>query len=113
MTPAGAATLARSGHTVLVERGAGAGCSFSDADYRTAGARVADVAEVWDSELVIKIKEPLDTEYRYLDGQIVFTYFHLAGVTELLPRPSSKVVQLRSLTKRSKTKQDVCRCSHQ
>lgn len=84
MTPSGATTLVQGGHEVTVERGAGAGCGFSDADYQAAGARVAAVADAWDSELVIKIKEPLEAEYGYLDGQIVFTYFHLAGVSKAL-----------------------------
>ena len=84
MTPSGATTLVQGGHEVTVERSAGEGCGFSDADYQAAAARVADVADVWDSELVIKIKEPLEPEYRYLNGQIVFTYFHLAGVSKAL-----------------------------
>jgi len=84
MTPVGAATLVQNGHEVAVERGAGAGCGFADVDYRTAGARVTDVVDAWDSELVIKIKEPLEPEYCYLNGQIVFTYFHLAGTRKAL-----------------------------
>jgi len=84
MTPAVAATLAQAGHEVTVERGAGSGCGFSDADYEAAGARVSDAAGAWASELVIKIKEPLETEYPYLTGQIVFTYFHLSGVSRSL-----------------------------
>ncbi len=84
VTPKGATSLVQDGHEVVVERGAGAGCGFPDVDYRTAGARVTDVADAWDSELVIKVKEPLEPEYRYLNGQIVFTYFHLAGMSNAL-----------------------------
>jgi alanine dehydrogenase len=84
ITPAGASTLVQHGHEVVVERDAGAGCGFVDADYREAGTRITDVEETWNSELVIKIKEPLEAEYGYLNGQIVFAYFHLAGVSEAL-----------------------------
>lgn len=84
MTPQGVTTLVTDGHEVLVEQDAGAGCGFEDADYEAAGARIANVAEAWGCDLVIKIKEPLEPEYGYLAGQIVFTYFHLAGVTETL-----------------------------
>jgi alanine dehydrogenase len=79
VTPSGAAQLAAGGHEVLVECDAGAGCGFADAEYAAAGARLADVGEAWGAPLVVKVKEPLATEYRYLQGQMVFTYFHLAG----------------------------------
>ena len=63
MTPAGVAALTDPGHAVVVERAAGVGCGFSDDDYRNAGARVAEVADAWDTDLVIKIKEPLEREF--------------------------------------------------
>ena len=84
VTPAGAASLVQAGNRVVVERGAGIGCDFSDHDYEAVGAQIAEVADAWDAELVIKVKEPLESEYRYLKGQIVFTYFHLAGVNPAL-----------------------------
>ena len=80
MTPDGARTLVEAGHEVSVELGAGSGSGFSDADYLAAGATLGDVAAAWGTDLVIKVKEPEPAEYRYLGGQIVFTYFHLAGV---------------------------------
>ena len=80
LTPAGASALAGRGHEVVVERGAGVGAGFADADYLTAGARLAQAADCWASELVVKVKEPLASEHRHFHGQIVFTYFHLAGV---------------------------------
>ncbi|MGI9260027.1 MAG: alanine dehydrogenase, partial [Gammaproteobacteria bacterium] len=80
VTPAGASTLVQAGNQVVVERGAGTGCDFANIDYEHAGAQVVDVTDAWDSELVIKVKEPLASEYGYLKGQTVFTYFHLAGV---------------------------------
>lgn len=79
LTPAGVARLSAFGHQVTVQEGAGAGSGFSDADYRKAGARIGDVQDAWNAELVVKVKEPLPSEYRFLSGQLVFTYFHLAG----------------------------------
>ncbi|MEO6025271.1 MAG: alanine dehydrogenase [Candidatus Binatia bacterium] len=81
MTPSGVAALVAHGHTVTVERGAGAASSLPDADYVAAGATLADAAGVWvDAELVVKVKEPLAPEFAYLrPGLIVFTYLHLAA----------------------------------
>jgi alanine dehydrogenase len=84
MTPAGVGSLTAEGHQVVVEQGAGLGSGFADEDYRLAGARLVSTAEAWDSELVVKVKEPLQAEYPHLHDQTVFTYFHLAGVTPTL-----------------------------
>ncbi|MGE3298165.1 MAG: alanine dehydrogenase [Porticoccaceae bacterium] len=84
LTPAGAAALVADGHEVLVERGAGAGSGFADADYEAAGARIVAVEAAWNAELVLKVKEPIAAEYPRLAGQIVFTYLHLAGVDPAL-----------------------------
>jgi alanine dehydrogenase len=84
LTPAGALELARQGHSVVVERGAGEGSAFSDAAYEGVSARVGSVEEVWDCDLVLKVKEPLPEEFdRLREGQILFTYFHLAASEEL------------------------------
>ena len=79
LTPQGVAALRDRGHEVVVERCAGLGGGFADADYTAAGATLGDAAQAWDRELVIKVKEPLELEYQRLRGQIVFTYLHLAG----------------------------------
>jgi alanine dehydrogenase len=79
LTPAGAAALLRAGHTVFVERGAGEGSGLRDEDYAASGATLGSAVEAWSCDLVVKVKEPLPSEYRWLSGQIVFTYFHLAG----------------------------------
>ncbi len=84
MTPAGVAQLTATGHSVRVEHGAGSGCGFADDDYTSAGADLCDQAQAWDTELVVKVKEPLASELGFLQGQIVFTYLHLAGVPETL-----------------------------
>jgi alanine dehydrogenase len=85
LTPAGALELTRHGHSVVVERGAGEGSAFVDADYEGVGARIGSVEEVWaESELVLKVKEPLPEEYaRLREGQILFTYLHLAASEQL------------------------------
>jgi alanine dehydrogenase len=86
LTPAGAHTLVEHGHQVCVEAQAGARIGFSDGDYRAAGARiVASHREVWEADLVVKVKELQPAEYRLQHrGQVLFTYLHLAPDPELL-----------------------------
>jgi alanine dehydrogenase len=84
LTPAGVAALVGTGHTVLVGADAGAGSGFPDREYAQAGADIVPAAEAWETDLVLKIKEPLEQEYRYLGAQLVFGYFHLAGVSPAL-----------------------------
>ena len=84
LTPVGAATLVAAGHEVTIQKGAGLGSGFADGEYRQAGVRVASVEDAWDAELVLKVKEPLKPEYPFLRGQILFTYFHLAGAERSL-----------------------------
>jgi alanine dehydrogenase len=85
LTPAGALELTRRGHSVLVEQGAGEGSAVLDADYEGVGARIGSVDQVWgESELVLKVKEPLPEEYgRLREGHVLFTYLHLAASEEL------------------------------
>ena len=81
LTPAGADALVKAGHTVLIERSAGIGSGFDDADYSAVGAQiVADKKKIFDdSQMIIKVKEPLEPEYElFHEGQILFTYLHLA-----------------------------------
>ena len=84
LTPSGAAALVKRGHGVTIEQGAGVGAGFRDADYASSGALLGDAADCWSSALVVKVKEPLAAEYAYFSGQIVFTYFHLAGADPAL-----------------------------
>ncbi|NNL66674.1 MAG: alanine dehydrogenase [Myxococcales bacterium] len=84
LTPDGAQQLAAGGHEVVVQHGAGTGSGFADDAYAAAGAKLGSTAEAWDSELVLKIKEPLEPEYEHLGRQILFTYLHLAGVAPAL-----------------------------
>jgi len=81
MTPAGVAEFVAHGHTVLVERGAGVGSSFPDADYEAAGARVVEgAAEIYaGAGMILKVKELQSPELAMLrPEQILFTYLHLA-----------------------------------
>lgn len=82
LTPAGVETLVRAGHEVLVERGAGDGSGFAEDAYLRAGAELRDdAASVWaDADLVLKVKEPVESEWPLLRaGQVVFGYFHFAA----------------------------------
>ena len=81
LTPAGARELVQRGHEILVERGAGEGSAFADAAYQTAGAMLGSTDDVWDeSELVLKVKEPIEKEYgRLREGLVLFTYLHIAA----------------------------------
>jgi alanine dehydrogenase len=85
LTPSAVATLVARGHRVLVQQGAGAGAGFEDDAYRTAGAElVADAAEVWAADLVVKVKEPQASEYAHFrDDLTLFAYLHLAAEPEL------------------------------
>ncbi|WP_378148252.1 alanine dehydrogenase [Cnuibacter sp. UC19_7] len=85
MMPAGVFELVRHGHQVLVEHGAGLGSSIPDAEYEAAGARLVDVDSAWSAEMVVKVKEPIEPEYgRMRDGQLLFTYLHLAAAESLV-----------------------------
>ena len=93
ITPAGVRELVLHGHEVFVQTEAGLGSSISDADYLAAGARILPAADdVWGTgDLILKVKEPVAEEYdRMREGQVLFTYLHLAAdkrlTEELLAR---------------------------
>jgi alanine dehydrogenase len=82
MTPAGVVAMKQNGHDVLVEKNAGTGAGFLDAEYVAAGAAIADTpAQVFEkSDMVMHVKEPQPSEYDMIrEDQIVFTYLHLAA----------------------------------
>ena len=82
ITPAGVHALTRRGHTVTVQSGAGVGAAIPDDDYIAAGAAITDdVPALWaDSEMVLKVKEPIAEEYSFLRPDLLlFTYLHLAA----------------------------------
>jgi len=106
VTPAGVKALSESGHTVLVETQAGAQSSFTDEEYTHAGGQVlSDAAKVWaDAEVVVKVKEPIESEYRHFrEGLVLFTYLHLAPLPELTNRLlESKVIGIAYETVRDR-----------
>jgi len=82
MTPAGVIALKQNGHDVLVEKKAGAGAGFPDAEYVAAGATIVDTpGEIYaECDMVMHVKEPQPSEYEMIrEDQIVFTYLHLAA----------------------------------
>lgn len=86
LVPAGVEEMLKHGHTVLVEKGAGLGSAIPDEEYKRAGAKLVDnFKEIYNqSQLVMKVKEPLPDEYPFLkEGQIVFTFFHFAASKKL------------------------------
>lgn len=87
LVPVGVEALTRAGHSVIVQSTAGVGSGIEDIEYLKAGAAIVDEAkEIWArSEMVIKVKEPLPQEYDlFQEGQILFTYLHLAPDAELI-----------------------------
>lgn len=81
MTPAGVKLLRSRGHDVVVQQSAGMGSGIRDEQYEAAGARiVSSAAEAWDSEMVVKVKEPLAAEYGFFRKDLIlYTYLHLAA----------------------------------
>ena len=85
LVPAGARALVEKGHRVLVEQAAGEGSGISDKEYLLVGAEVKESARAvfGEAEMIVKVKEPLTEEYDYFhQGQILFTYLHLAPAKE-------------------------------
>ncbi|NUR77611.1 MAG: alanine dehydrogenase [Thermoleophilia bacterium] len=81
LTPAGALELINGGHEVAIETGAGVGSAFPDEAYTRVGTQIVSVDDVWErSDMVLKVKEPIVEEYaRLREGQILFTYLHIAA----------------------------------
>jgi len=106
MTPHTSKAFIDDGHTVYVQKGAGEGSGFSDAEYKKAGAILIDsAAEVWrTSDILIKVKEPLETEYSMMrKGQILYTYLHLAAdkaLTEAMLKSGCKGVAYETIQDR-------------
>jgi alanine dehydrogenase len=106
ITPAGVKALSETGHKVLVETQAGAQSGFPDDEYQNAGAEiVGDAGYVWGkSEMVVKVKEPIEPEYPYFrEGLILFTYLHLAPLPDLTSKLlESKVIGIAYETVRDR-----------
>jgi len=93
-TPPFVQGLVDQGHKVSVQSGAGARIGFSDEAYEKAGAKICSSAkEVWQADMIIKVKEPLDDEFSYMHPeQILFTYLHLAADKQLMQKLLDKQV---------------------
>ncbi len=85
MTPAGVMSLTQSGHQVKIEQGAGSGSGIDDLLYEKAGATIVNNAEeAWEQELVVKVKEPQPSEFRFFRKDLMlFTYLHLAAESDV------------------------------
>ena len=102
LTPGNVSDYTAAGHTVKVEAGAGIGSGFADAEYEAAGATiVATAAEAWDAEMVCKVKEPVESEYKYFrENMILYTYLHLADnkpLTEALLEKKVKSIAYETI----------------
>jgi len=98
LTPAGAAALRLHGHGLYIERGAGLGSGFSDHEYRAAGARIVDsAAAVWKrATMVLKVKEPLPSEFKFLRPALVDLSIDQGGISETsLPTTHAKPIFTR------------------
>ncbi len=86
LTPAGVRALTDAAHSVIVEQAAGEGSGFKDTLYQKAGAQIiASADDLWSqAEMIVKVKEPIEPEYKRMrEGQLLFTYLHLAPDTKL------------------------------
>ena len=89
ITPAGVSAFAAHGHKVLIEKAAGVGSGILDGEYKKAGATIVkDASTIWERvDMILKVKEPLESEYPLIhEGQIIFTYLHLAANKTLTQR---------------------------
>ncbi len=109
MTPAGVEIMKQHGHTVLVEKNAGAGSGFSDLEYENSGGVViASADEIYSkSEMIMHVKEPLPAEYKMIHkDQIIFTYLHLAAdrhLTETLMQSGAVCIAYETIRKENGT----------
>jgi alanine dehydrogenase len=84
LTPNDVKAYIKAGHQVLVETNAGIGAGFSNEDYESVGAVLTNKEKVFEAQMIVKVKEPLKEEYNYFkEGQILYTYLHLAANKEL------------------------------
>ena len=91
INPGGVSALTAAGHEVRIQSGAGLGSGLTDDVFRSYGATIVPTAaDAWAGDMVMKVKEPLPSEYQYFrEGQVLYTYLHLAPLPELLIDPTS------------------------
>jgi len=103
LTPSALKAYTSAGHRVLLQKGAGEGSGFEDAEYAAAGAEiVSEAKDVWEkAEMIIKVKEPIEQEYKFLRKDLVlYTYLHLAAdrpLTEALLKSGTKAVAYETI----------------
>ena len=109
ITPDNVKSYTNAGHVVYIEKGAGEGSCFTDEEYKEAGAVLIDTAkEVWDTcEMMIKVKEPLEEEYKYFHKDLIlYTYLHLAAdrpLTDAMLKAGVKGVAYETLIERNRS----------
>ena len=109
ITPDNVKSYKNAGHVVYIEKGAGEGSCFTDEEYKEAGAVLIDTAkEVWDTcEMMIKVKEPLEEEYKYFHKDLIlYTYLHLAAdrpLTDAMLKAGVKGVAYETLIERNRS----------
>lgn len=109
ITPDNVKSYTNAGHVVYIEKGAGEGSCFTDEEYKEAGAVLIDTAkEVWDTcEMMIKVKEPLEEEYKYFHKDLIlYTYLHLAAdrpLTDAMLKTGVKGVAYETLIERNRS----------
>lgn len=109
ITPDNVKSYTNAGHVVYIEKGAGEGSCFTDEEYKEAGAVLIDAAkEVWDTcEMMIKVKEPLEEEYKYFHKDLIlYTYLHLAAdrpLTDAMLKAGVKGVAYETLIERNRS----------
>ena len=87
MTPANVKILTEAGHTVLVDNEAGAGSGFTNEMYVDAGGKIVDTDTAWGADLIVKVKEPMPSEYhQFKKGQIIWGFLHLAANKECVEK---------------------------
>ena len=106
LTPNGASEYVKAGHTVLIEKDAGVGSSFTNEEYIAAGCQIVETAaEAWAADMVIKVKEPLESEYKYFRKDLIlYTYLHLAAdkpLTEALLASGVKAIAYETIVGRN------------
>ena len=101
LTPSNVADYISNGHKVIIEKGAGEGSGFADDEYKKAGAEIADKKRVFEADMIIKVKEPIESEYEYFrENQILYTYLHLAAdkpLTDMLLKKKIKSVAYETM----------------
>ena len=109
ITPDNVKSYTNAGHVVYIEKCAGEGSCFTDEEYKEAGAVLIDTAkEVWDTcEMMIKVKEPLEEEYKYFHKDLIlYTYLHLAAdrpLTDAMLKAGVKGVAYETLIEKNRS----------